>query len=541
MEMNLIVRKPTDDEQRYGKIVTSDYMISAVTIHSSVLKTLGWVSKVYRAKKSTIVPSNKAEITKALKTITVLSKPKCKTFAHLFGILKEAENHPHFMDEMSNKGHLKWTDVNCEIPNFVIENKFKYPNALVRTVSRIKELKNYFENGVLEGLSDYQYDDTNKITSLLPSIHEYLDKIATNGVRGHTQTFLNNTVQKNYKKYANMLGDDFTPSDFANTLSSERLTIISDAWHINLKEFVGTWEDLCKYLYSPSMIAEIRNEIGVNVRSRSKDECRKGIETSDMKKFTRIIENKKAIIGNNFNIDEEKRKIEEAKKNVKLKEVQLEEARWCLNHAIKNNVENVHELSQAVEKIRGKYNYAVKALEKLESNLNKKKDALQVIKEYEIRQNLLNEMIEETRSGEEISMLEHEGLVEALRRQKNEKQIPYYTWRFVCDKIDKETASRIEEALEENLNKGNGVNGEDGYINVTAFPMTKSYEFFVDYPKNSNLFRAFKNRGIELSNILIDGVAKHLKMSFVSPRGEMFINNPMEKTLSGDMLEWVGL
>ena len=63
--MNLIVRKPTDDEQRYGKIVTSDYMISAVTIHSSILKTLGWVSKVYRAKKSTIIPSNKTEITKA--------------------------------------------------------------------------------------------------------------------------------------------------------------------------------------------------------------------------------------------------------------------------------------------------------------------------------------------------------------------------------------------------------------------------------------------------------------------------------------------
>lgn len=539
--MNLIVRKPTDDEQRHGKIVTSDYMISAVTIHSSVLKTLGWVEKVYRAKNCTIIPSNKAEISKALSTIIVLSKPRCKTFSHLFEILKEAENHPYFMDEISNKGHLKWTDVKCEIPNFVIENNFKHPNALVRTIARIKELKNYFDNGILDGLSDYKYDDKNKITTLLPSIHNYFDKIATNGVKGHTQTFLNNTVLKNYKKIAELIGKDFTPSDYANTLSEERLSIISDEWHINLKEFVGTWEDLCKYLYSPSMIAEIRNKLGVKVRSRCKNECRKGVEASDMKKFSRIIENKRAIIGNNFNIDEEERKIEEAKKNVKIKEVQLEEARWCLNHAIKNNVKNVHELSRAVEKIRGKYTYAVKALEKLEANLNKKRDALQVIREYEIRQNLLNEMIEETRSGEEISMLEHENLVEALRRQKNENQIPYYTWRFVCDKIDKTTATKIEEALEENLNKGNGVDGEDGYINVTSFPMTRSYEFFVDYPKNSNLFRAFKNKGIELSNILIDGVAKHLKMSFVSPSGEMFINSPMEKTLSGDMLEWVGL
>lgn len=198
-------------------------------------------------------------------------------------------------------------------------------------------------------------------------------------------------------------------------------------------------------------------------------------------------------------------------------------------------------MSKAVEKLRQKYNYARKQYEKLCSTLNRKKEALDIIREYEKKMGILNEFIEETRSGEEISSLEQNEIVEAIRKQKAEKQIPYYTWRFVCDKIDKETASKIEEALEENLNKGNGINGEDGYINVTAFPMTKSYEFFVDYPKNSNLFRAFKNKGIELSNILIDGVAKHLKMSFVSPKGEMFINNPMEKTLSGDMLEWVGL
>ena len=73
MEEYVIIRKPTDDEQRLGKIVTSDYMISAVTIHSSILKTLGWVEKVYRAKKATIKRSNKNQIAKAkatLKTFT---------------------------------------------------------------------------------------------------------------------------------------------------------------------------------------------------------------------------------------------------------------------------------------------------------------------------------------------------------------------------------------------------------------------------------------------------------------------------------------
>ena len=540
MEENLIIRKPTDDEQRFGKIVTSDYLISAVTIHSSVLKTLGWLSKVYRSKKTTIVKSNKAEINKTIKTLTFLSSNKKRTFVDLFELLEEADKHESFMNEISNKSHLKWIEVNCEIPDFVIKFKFRNPNTLTRTVAKIKELKKSFED-VLEGLSHYKFDKKNTIAQLLPSIIDYLKKIETNNKKGHTQTFLNCTVLKNAKILQEKLGKNFTPKDYALTLSKNRLQTIFENWHINLTDFEGGWEDLCKYLYSPTMISEIRNKLGVNVRSRSKDEHRKGIESNDKKKFARIIENKKALVGVNFNITEEERKIKEAKNNVKLKEVQLEEAKWVLKHAISNNAENLDELQKAVESIRCKYNYAIKSLEKLEKKLSKKKDALQIIKDYEIRQNLLNEMIEESRSGEEISILEHEELVDAIKRQKKEEQIPYFTWRFVCDKIDRETALKIEDTLEENLNKGSGLNGEDGYINVTSFPMTKSYEFFVDYPKSSNMFKAFRKKGKELSKILIEGVAQHLGIKFVCCEGETYINNPMEKTMNGDMLEWVGL
>lgn len=539
MEENLIIRKPTDDEQRFGKIVTSDYLISAVTIHSSVLKTLGWLSKVYRSKKTTIVKSNKAEINKTIKTLTFLSSNKKRTFVDLFELLEEADKHESFMNEISNKSHLKWIEINCEIPDFVIKFKFRNPNTLTRTVAKIKELKKAFED-VLEGLSHYKFDKKNTIAQLLPSIIDYLKKIETSNKKGHTQTFLNDTVLKNAKILQEKLGKNFTPKDYALTLSKNRLQTIFENWHINLTEFEGDWEDLCKYLYSPTMISEIRNKLGVNVRSRSKDEHRKGIESNDKKKFARIIENKKALVGVNFNITEEERKIKEAKNNVKLKEVQLEEAKWVLKHAISNNAENLDELQKAVESIRCKYNYAIKTLEKLEKKLSKKKDALQIIKDYEVRQNLLNEMIEESRSGEEISILEHEELVDAIKRQKKEEQIPYFTWRFVCDKIDRETALKIEDTLEENLNKGSGVNGEDGYINVTSFPMTKSYEFFVDYPKSSNMFKAFRKKGKELSKILIEGVAQHLGIKFVCCEGETYINNPMEKTMNGDMLEWVG-
>ena len=198
-------------------------------------------------------------------------------------------------------------------------------------------------------------------------------------------------------------------------------------------------------------------------------------------------------------------------------------------------------LTDACKKLRQKFIAARKNFNDFSKNLSKKEAAMKVIREYEIKEKMLDDFINSTRNGEEISALEQEELINAIRKQKAEQEIPYFTWRFVCDRIDQNTASKIEEILEENLNKGSGINGEDGYINVTAFPMSRSYEFFVDYPKSSNLYRAFKNKGIELSNILVEGVARHLGKSLVNCQGETYFNNPMGKTLSGDMLEWVGI
>jgi hypothetical protein len=177
----------------------------------------------------------------------------------------------------------------------------------------------------------------------------------------------------------------------------------------------------------------------------------------------------------------------------------------------------------------------------MQAKLPKKISAYETVKEFVKKNNELNEFIEQSRTWEEQMALEENSLVDAIKRQKKEQSIPYYTWRFVCDKIDDKTAQQIEDALEENLNKGSGINGEDGYINVTSFPMSQCREFFVDYPKSSNMFKAFKKKGKELSKILIEGVANHLGIKFVCCEGETFVNNPMEKTMSGDMLDWIGI
>lgn len=390
-------------------------------------------------------------------------------------------------------------------------------------------------------MSDYKYDENINMKTLLPLLLEYLSKIETKGKIGQTQAFLWEKAWNVQQKIEKELGKNFTPKMYALYVEPYRLNMMNHEWHLNLETYDGSWEDLCNYLYSPTMIAEIRNKVGVNIRARDKGTTRKGIESVDKKKFVKIIENKKRLLGKDFSISAHEEKIKMVKKNMEIKKNLYDEGKWLLDHAIANNDEKVEELTNAVEVLRNKYNYAKKQYERACTSLTKKKEALDIIREYEQKLGILNEMMEETRSGEELSILEQEETIQAIRNQKKEKQIPYYTWRFVCDKVTDSVAAQIEQALEDNLNKGSGINGEDGYINVTSFPMERSREFFVDYPKNSNLFRAFRKKGIELSNVLIEGVARHLKTSFVHCKGETFINSPMEKTMGGDMLEWVGL
>ena len=372
----------------------------------------------------------------------------------------------------------------------------------------------------------------------------YLDSIACPSVKGHTQTVIWETAYKRQLKIEEELGKNFTPKLMAFLLAPSTLDEIEREWEIRLEDYNGTWADLCNHLYSPHIITKIRNKLGVEVRSRTKGEVRKGSEFTDKKKYEATIAKYEQRLGcsmEHFNVSIEKQKIENMKDELVKLQVQYSEAKIAVQHARKNKSSEVDTLAAASKQIRNRITYLNNTITKLEAELPKKVEAYEIVKEYTKKNKDLMEFIEESRSWEEVSQLEEDSLVDAIKRQKNEQSIPYYTWRFVCDKIDRKTAQLIEDTLEENLNKGNGVNGEDGYVNVTSFPMEKSFEFFVDYPKSSNMFRAFKNKGKELGKILMEGVAHHLGIKFVCCEGETFVNSPMEKTMGGDMLEWVGI
>lgn len=102
---NVIIRKPTDDEQRNGKIITSDYLISALTIHSSVLETLGFCDKVYRSKQSIVKSSNKKEITRYSRNLSFLKRTfgAKKSPYDLYKFYEEIKNNKKFIDSISNQ------------------------------------------------------------------------------------------------------------------------------------------------------------------------------------------------------------------------------------------------------------------------------------------------------------------------------------------------------------------------------------------------------------------------------------------------------
>ena len=149
----VIIRKPTDEEQRCAKIVTSDYAISCVTIHSSILKLLGLVDKVYRSKECVIKYSNKREIASAKKALNNISKafPKNYTTKKAWNFSDECNKNENFIHLVQDVEPKSWKGM--IIPTFVKD--FKTPKSFLRAEKYGRTWQSLCSLEVLEGMSDY--------------------------------------------------------------------------------------------------------------------------------------------------------------------------------------------------------------------------------------------------------------------------------------------------------------------------------------------------------------------------------------------------
>ena len=175
----VVIRKPTENEQRMGMIVTSDYLISALTIHTSILSKLGFIDKIYRSKQVVVVPSNRAKVKSMREVLYKLDK---------------------------KIGNLPLNKIQCS-PKSQSEKRFV-------TISN---------ESIFEGLREYMYS-TMSFHDFLPIAMEYFDKIETDAITKHTQTYVWDVAYKNQVKIENELGKNFTPKDLAiNKLSDSKL------------------------------------------------------------------------------------------------------------------------------------------------------------------------------------------------------------------------------------------------------------------------------------------------------------------------------
>ena len=283
----VIIRKPTDNEQRAAKIVTSDYAISCITIHSSILKTLGLVDKVYRSKEAIIKYSNKKEIASVKKDLNAFIKffPKKFTTKDAWNFNDNCQAFPNFIQMIKDTEPKSWKGL--VVPSWV-KTSFKTPNSFLKAEKYGRSWQSICERDVLEGMSEHFSEDIT-LESFKEMAFPYLDSIACPSVKGHTQTIIWETAYKSQMKIEKELGNNFTPKMMAVVLDSSTLDYIEKEWEVRLEDYNGTWSDLCNHLYSPNIITKIRNNLGVEVRSRTKGEVRKGSEFTDKKKYEATI------------------------------------------------------------------------------------------------------------------------------------------------------------------------------------------------------------------------------------------------------------
>lgn len=188
---NVIIRKPTDDEQRNGKIITSDYLISALTIHSSVLKTLGFIDKVYRSKQAIVVPSNKKLLMKYSKNLNYLMRTfgYSKTPNNFNEFRIEIKNNKDFIKQLIDNKVATWSQIGGKEKLPKIARKYHTATTFIRAVEAIELFFDMFNE---DGLEDIIYAKTSSepLQKIAPHIKEVLNSNIRPSVYKHSQTIV---------------------------------------------------------------------------------------------------------------------------------------------------------------------------------------------------------------------------------------------------------------------------------------------------------------------------------------------------------------
>lgn len=599
-ENELMIRRPSDDEQRAGKIQTSDYQISSLTIQTKILSTLDLIDRVYRTKNTTIEASNGNKIKKFKTIINKLffNIRHINNIHDFYNLLSEDKN---ISDEIGFdiKNLLKslksWDKVlnndniipsiaafvksNSEEGTYTEEEVILCKERCVKVFNYFEKQKEIYENPsicftALSHISSFRtiikdelfFDIFNTLLSFNGSIEEYkdfifdyLEKKNKGSIKKHTQTLVDEMCLKSQSKILDTIisdgiGDKLTLKNYIDYLTKYTPHILS-----HFKEEIGisltdyeNFNDLCKSLYSPEIINNIRQNLDVKIRPRVTGDIRKGSELIiEQKRYKAKCESAKKKLGTDINDynPENENYITNVKYNLyQEKKKEINDKKSLINR-LKNDLKRSRKIrnvtdSQQLKLLIREEEHSLRELVKVCKVLKKdyiiqknktrsKNRAYEIYKQYKQKElDMFREMKDERKSDDlyELNILEQQ----IKNNNLKEDFIPYFTWKFVCREMDISTADNICVTLEKYLNEGKGICGESGYINassyLTTFEGENVVEFYIDYPKSASIYKAF-NKKKNLSEILLNGFSDCFNKDIKYIKELTIYNVPMESTL----------
>ena len=408
---DIMIRRPSDDEQRAGKIQTSDYQISSLTIQTKIMSCLELIDRVYRTKLTTIEKSNSNKIKKYKTIINKLFYHlkfvnTTEEFYEILGEDKKLSEKIGFDVKLILKSQKSWDKVLTQshilpiIVTFVKENqdseeyteeevaickknyvavfnflkkqseRYENPALYFTALSSINSFNSILRENLMKDDSENLLDFPGSFEDFKNYVFHYLETKNVGSIKRHTQTVVNELCQESQKEILETIiedgiGDMLTLPNFITYLENHKPHIISnfqDECGIDIRNY-STFDDLCDALYAPEVIAHIRNGLNVKIRARSTGDIRKGAELIiEQKRFIAKYENAKKRLGEdisdynpeneNFNIEVKKKIVDEKKEELEQKKIEYEEYKEQLHNA--RSIRDSSSVSYLKNKLRNK-------------------------------------------------------------------------------------------------------------------------------------------------------------------------------------------
>lgn len=381
-------------------------------------------------------------------------------------------------------------------------------------------------------------DDVINFNGTVDNLRKFIDNFLTpkacNAIHGHSQTVMENECIAKQEEVAEILsreGIDFDFNGFKYYLENYAPEVIDklvEKYALDIYS-LDSFEEMRNYFYEPRRMHAIREALGVKVRSRSLGGERKGgkwmLKSYNFDKRIKRLQDSIA----DFNETDSSQRIQDLKEKLEQRSKENSEAKKARKHARQRyELAKRSKDAERIENARKEYDEIIAAADSISKTLSatktsynkalaehkKKKNAVAKIEEYRKK---YMEVIDKVKNavGKDTSAVEQME-TSFQNNVANDDVIPYSTWSFRAYGINEDVIRMVTTELENAFSTIKDSNDARfiNYINVSSHAFIDKdknaiTEFFVDYPKDSKLYKALdKNK--KLSKAMLETISNSI-------------------------------